>query len=180
MEQLVNLTTNSNYELLKKSRMSQSIIVALFSVTLVFGPSTIGFTNSPLQQQEVYAQEILPEICDNLIDDDNNGLIDYEESCSPPAVEGEEALPVDEFVPPETAMTPQVEICGNLFDDDGDTFVDIEDPESCIPVEGAENMTTADTTTTGENIDYRRKYDYGRYYDYDRYYDYRRKYDYPY
>ena len=131
MEQLVNLTTNNNCELLKKHQMSQTVIAALFSVTLVFGTSTVGFTNSPLQQQqEVYAQEILPEICDNLIDDDNNGLIDYEESCSPPAVEGEEALPVDETVPPETAMTPQVEICDNLFDDDGDTFVDIEDPES--------------------------------------------------
>ena len=52
----------------------------------------MGFTNSPLQQKEVYAQEILPETCDNLIDDDNNGLIDYEESCSPSAVEGEVVL----------------------------------------------------------------------------------------
>ena len=81
MEQLVNLTANNNYGLFKKYRMSQTIIVALFSVTLVFGTSAIGFTNSHLQQQqEVYAQEIFPEICDNLIDDDNNGLIDYEES----------------------------------------------------------------------------------------------------
>jgi len=68
MEQLVNLTANYDYGLLKKYCKSQTIIAALFSVTLVFGTGARGFTISPLQQQqEVYAQEILPEICDNFV-----------------------------------------------------------------------------------------------------------------
>ena len=63
MEQLVNLTANYDYGLLKKYCKSQTIIAALFSVTLVFGTSAIGFTNSHLQQQqEVYAQEIFRDM----------------------------------------------------------------------------------------------------------------------
>ena len=146
----------------------------MFSTLLTLGTTVKSSVSSNLQ---VYAQEILPEICDNLIDDDNNGLIDYEESCIPPpaTTEGQEAaaggdgadsvIP-DGGVPPETTETTptpetevtagQAEICDDSVDNNDNGLIDYE--ESCIPAttveegavegQGAVPPETTETTET--------------------------------
>ena len=126
---LVGLMAERKNRSSEKYHMSQTILGALFSVTLVLGTSGVGLTNSPLQ---VYAQEVsTSEICDNFVDDDEDGFMDAEdpESCSPATEQGQVeggAVP-----PPETIT--QVEICDNFVDDDGDSFADFDDPEGCSP-----------------------------------------------
>ena len=79
-----------------------------------------------------------PEICDNLVDDDGDGLIDNQDAIDCPATPGQVPPPTptptpeleDEEAPeeeeeeatpsPDAALTPTAEICDNTFDDDGD------------------------------------------------------------
>ena len=82
------------------------------------------------QSQKIYAQEDPNnfEICDNFVDDDGDGLTDFDdpEGCSP-------STDQEGTVLPETTTTAQIEICDNFFDDDGDGFVDAEDPDWTTP-----------------------------------------------
>ena len=84
-----DFTILNKYRGLARGSFRITLVAIMFSTLLTLGTTVKSSVSSNLQ---VYAQEILPEICDNLIDDDNNGLIDYEESCIPPpaTTEGQE------------------------------------------------------------------------------------------
>src|SRR5918994_1933074 len=86
------------------------------------------------------------EICDNLVDDDNDGLVDNQDSVDCPATPGlvptpepeeEEAVVEEEEPADEDSQATAVEICDNTLDDDGDGLVDTEDTEDCPMAEAA-------------------------------------------
>ena len=101
------------------------------------------------------------EVCDNLVDDDADGLVDNQDALDCPASPGltppptqptpptspeaeeeptptpeaeEQAAPDEEPTdeePTDEESQSAVEICDNTLDDDGDGLVDTEDTEDC-------------------------------------------------
>ena len=126
-------------------------------------------------QEELTTSNI--EVCDNLVDDDADGLVDNQDAVDCPASPGltppptpstspeaeeeptptpetEEQAAVDEELTEEEEPTDEesqsaVEICDNTLDDDGDGLVDTEDTEDC-PITEEEAAPEEEPTPTPE------------------------------
>ena len=122
---------------------------------------------------------VVGEICDDLEDNDGDGLIDLAdvEDCAPPVTQGTVTAPTTP--PPSVANTtatnstantltaagittsppPQqqqdspyiVEVCDNRIDDDGDGLADLDDFEGCAPPSTSSN--TRYMTPSGNIVD---------------------------
>ena len=117
--------------------------------------STVGDVEEGLTTSNI-------EVCDNLVDDDADGLVDNQDAVDCPASPGLTPPPTpstspeaeEEPTPPETEEQPAdeeptdeesqsaVEICDNTLDDDGDGLVDTEDTEDCPITEEEEPTPT--------------------------------------
>ncbi|MGI0002392.1 MAG: hypothetical protein ACRD42_04850, partial [Nitrososphaeraceae archaeon] len=135
------------------------------------GFASMLFEEDPTQGSTGEASTSNIEICDNIVDDDGDGLIDNqdvvdcpttagpiltptpeaeeeeatdEEPTPTPTPEAEEEEATDEELADEESET---EICDNTIDDDGDGLVDTEDNEDC-PAPEDEEATDEEPTPT--------------------------------
>ncbi|MFZ0264626.1 MAG: hypothetical protein WAL42_06030, partial [Nitrososphaeraceae archaeon] len=135
------------------------------------GFASMLFEEDPTEGSTGEASTSNIEICDNIVDDDGDGLIDNQDVVDCPATAGpiltptpeaeEEAATEEEPTPTpeadEEAATEEeqadeeseTEICDNTIDDDGDGLVDTEDSEDC-PAPEEEAATEEEPTPTPE------------------------------
>ena len=114
--------------------------------------STVGDVEEGLTTSNI-------EVCDNLVDDDADGLVDNQDAVDCPASPGLAPTPTPP-TSPEAEEEPTLkqkskgagrtideesqsaEICDNTLDDDGDGLVDTEDTEDCPITEEEEPTPT--------------------------------------
>ncbi|MFZ0344594.1 MAG: hypothetical protein WAL24_05500, partial [Nitrososphaeraceae archaeon] len=119
------------------------------------GFASMLFEEDPTEGSTGEASTSNIEICDNIVDDDGDGLIDNQDVVDCPATAGPILTPTPEA--DEEAATDEeqadeeseTEICDNTIDDDRDGLVDTEDNEDC-PAPEEEAATEEEPTPTPE------------------------------